>query len=99
MWCSPAPPGRKKTDAGKISPGKIQPFAAAIAPPEGVTRDGDFYLSLLGRAGLVQCRSHPQEMGEPFASVTLPSEHVAGPGDGIRGVVIRTDVIEMTEPT
>ena len=59
--------------------GKIQPFAAAIAPPEGVTRDGDFYLSLLGRAGLYNAHAIRQEMGEPFASVSLPTEHVQAP--------------------
>jgi NADH-quinone oxidoreductase subunit G len=59
--------------------GKIQPFAAAVAPPEGIMRDGDVYLSLLNVAGLYNATKIRQEMGEPFASITLPIEHVSSP--------------------
>ncbi|MGD0766795.1 MAG: 2Fe-2S iron-sulfur cluster-binding protein [Tepidisphaeraceae bacterium] len=56
--------------------GKIQPFLAAVPPPEGVTRDGEFYLSLLNRTGLYNAAAIRNEMGEPFASVTLPINRV-----------------------
>ncbi|MGD0540902.1 MAG: molybdopterin-dependent oxidoreductase, partial [Tepidisphaeraceae bacterium] len=59
--------------------GKIQPFVAAVAPPEGVTRDGDIYLSLLGRAGLYNAQAIGREMGEPFASVSVATEHAQAP--------------------
>jgi NADH-quinone oxidoreductase subunit G len=59
--------------------GKIQPFVAAVAPPEGVLRDGDVYVSLLGRRGMFHAESIRAEMGEPFTSVTLPAEHEAEP--------------------
>jgi NADH-quinone oxidoreductase subunit G len=59
--------------------GRIQPFVAAVAPPEGVTRDGEFYLSLLGRGGLYNAAAVRKEMGEPFGAVTLPRENVTLP--------------------
>jgi NADH-quinone oxidoreductase subunit G len=59
--------------------GKIQPFTAAVAPPEGVSREGDVYLSLLGRHGLYNAHSIRMEMGEPFASIQLPTEHAHVP--------------------
>jgi NADH-quinone oxidoreductase subunit G len=52
--------------------GKIQPFAAAIALPQGARREGDVYLALLGRGGRYDAAAIRQEMGEPFASVGLP---------------------------
>jgi NADH-quinone oxidoreductase subunit G len=54
--------------------GKIQPFTAAIAPPEGVLREGDVYLSMLGRHGLYNAANIRKEMGEPLSMVTVPSE-------------------------
>ena len=59
--------------------GKIQPFAAGVAPPDGVMRDGDVYYALLGKSGLFHAESIRSEMGEPFASVKLPVEHHAEP--------------------
>jgi NADH-quinone oxidoreductase subunit G len=59
--------------------GKIQPFAAAVPPPEGVTRDGDIYLSLLGRPGMYNAQAIRQEMGEPFVSISLPIDHTKAP--------------------
>jgi len=59
--------------------GKIQPFAAAVAPPQGVTREGDLYLSLLNTAGLYNADAIRKEMGEPFASVSLPVEQSPAP--------------------
>src|SRR5439155_26812547 len=54
--------------------GKLQAFAAAIAPPDGVKRAGDVYMTMLGRRGLYNAASIRAEMGEPFASVKLPEE-------------------------
>ena len=59
--------------------GKIQPFLAAVPPPDGVTRDGEFYLSLLNRPGLYNAAAIRKEMGEPLASLTLPSDRVELP--------------------
>lgn len=53
--------------------GKIQPFAAAVVPADGVRREGDVYYALLGRRGLYNANVMRQELGEPFASVRLPS--------------------------
>ena len=69
----PAAPWAEKDGCWENYAGKIQPFVAAVAPPESVTREGDIYLSLLGRAGLYNAESVRQQMGLPFASVTLPS--------------------------
>jgi NADH-quinone oxidoreductase subunit G len=56
--------------------GKIQPFVSAVAPPEGVLREGDVYQSMLvssgGKAGLYKASAVRAEMGEPFAGVTIP---------------------------
>jgi NADH dehydrogenase/NADH:ubiquinone oxidoreductase subunit G len=59
--------------------GKIQPFASAVAPPEGVTREGDVYLWLLGQSGLYNAAAVRREMGEPFGSVALSTETVHAP--------------------
>jgi len=55
--------------------GRLQPFAAAVAPPEGVRREGDVYRSLLGEQGIFNAQSVRQAMGEPFASMNVPAEH------------------------
>jgi NADH-quinone oxidoreductase subunit G len=55
--------------------GIIQPFAAAIAPPEGVRREGDVYLSLLEEKGMYKAETIRVQMGEPFAGISLPVEH------------------------
>jgi len=52
--------------------GKIQVFSAAIRPVEGARREGDVYLSLLGRKGMFNAEQIRKEMGEPFASVKGP---------------------------
>src|SRR5206468_201901 len=59
--------------------GKIQAFQAAIAPPDGTMREGDVYYRLLERKGLYNADVVRSEMGEPFASIKLPSEDVAEP--------------------
>ena len=59
--------------------GRIQPFAAAIAPPDGAHREGDIYYKLLGRTGLYNAEDVRSEMGEPFASISLPTERAAEP--------------------
>src|SRR5258706_10225429 len=52
--------------------GKIQAFSAAIRPVEGARREGDVYMSLMGRMGLFNAEEIRKEMGEPFASVKMP---------------------------
>ena len=59
--------------------GVIQPFAAAIVPPEGARREGDVYYRLLGRAGMYNAQAVRAEMGEPFASVKMPAEDAVAP--------------------
>jgi len=59
--------------------GKIQAFAAAVAPPEGARREGDVYLKLLNKTGLYNAEQIRKEMGEPFAAVSLPTEEAAEP--------------------
>ncbi|HEY8665766.1 MAG TPA: 2Fe-2S iron-sulfur cluster-binding protein [Tepidisphaeraceae bacterium] len=59
--------------------GKLQHFSAAVPPPEGARREGDVYLSILGRPGLYNAAAIRREMGEPFAAVQIPSENAAEP--------------------
>src|SRR5207249_11544088 len=59
--------------------GKIQPFAAAVMPPEGARREGDVYYKLLGRPGVYNADDVRAEMGEPFASVRLPTARAVEP--------------------
>ena len=54
--------------------GRIQPFTAAVAPPEGTRREGDVYLNLLGRRETYNAEAIRGEMGEPFAAVAVPTE-------------------------
>jgi NADH-quinone oxidoreductase subunit G len=53
--------------------GKVQAFVSAVAPPEGVTREGDVYYSIGGRSGLYNAKSVRQEMGDMFAEVVVPA--------------------------
>ena len=54
------------------------------SPPEGVTRDGEYYLSLLGRGGLYNAAAIRNEMGGPVCvGIIAGREHFAA-GDGIR---------------
>jgi NADH-quinone oxidoreductase subunit G len=59
--------------------GKIQPFAAAAPPIEGVRREGDVYYALLGRTRLYNAHVVRQELGEPFASLKLPTGREVSP--------------------
>ncbi len=59
--------------------GKIQPFDAAVAPPNDSIREGDVYYKLLGKTGFYNADDVRAEMGEPFASVKLPTEHAPEP--------------------
>jgi NADH-quinone oxidoreductase subunit G len=59
--------------------GRIQPFTAAITPPEGARRDGDVLYKLLGRTGLYNAEVVRQEMGEPFAGVKTPADDAVEP--------------------
>jgi NADH-quinone oxidoreductase subunit G len=59
--------------------GKIQPFQAAIAPPEGTRREGDVYYKLLGRSGTYNAEDVRREIGGALAEVKLPDADVAEP--------------------
>lgn len=59
--------------------GVIQPFGAAVAPPEGASRAGDVYYKVLGRPGLYNAQVVREEMGEPFAAIKLQTEHIEAP--------------------
>jgi NADH-quinone oxidoreductase subunit G len=59
--------------------GKLQPFTAAIAPPQGVRPEGDVYYRLLGRSGSYNAQVMRREMGEPFASLQRPDPHAVEP--------------------
>jgi NADH-quinone oxidoreductase subunit G len=54
--------------------GRVQPFTAAIAPPDGARREGDVYYNLLNRPGMYNAEVVRNEMGEPFANAMLPDE-------------------------
>jgi NADH-quinone oxidoreductase subunit G len=59
--------------------GKIQPFAAAVPPPDGVRRAGDVYYAILGQPGLYNAAVVRQEMGGSFADVKLPDDKQEAP--------------------
>ena len=59
--------------------GKLQAFAAAVPPPEGARRAGDVYNSLLDNPKRYDAAAVRQEMGEPFASVKIPSARAEEP--------------------
>jgi NADH-quinone oxidoreductase subunit G len=53
--------------------GRVQTFAAAIAPPEGARREGDVYYAILGRAGLYNAADVRAELGDAFANIAIPA--------------------------
>lgn len=58
--------------------GKIQAFEKAIDPPGLARVEGDVFVKLLGRRGRYVAQDIRNELGEPFASVTIPlPEHEA----------------------
>jgi NADH-quinone oxidoreductase subunit G len=59
--------------------GKIQPFAAAVAPPEGTRREGDVFLNLLQRREMYNAEVLRAEMGEPFTALKLESARQSEP--------------------
>jgi NADH-quinone oxidoreductase subunit G len=59
--------------------GKLQAFVPSIPPPQGVKREGDVYLQMLGRTEMYNAEAIRKEMGEPFAGVEVPSEEAAEP--------------------
>lgn len=75
----PAAAWAEKDGCWENHAGKIQPFSAAIAPPDGTMREGDVYYKLLGRTGLYNAEVVRQEMGEAFAAVKLPNENAEEP--------------------
>ncbi len=75
----PAASWAEKDGCWENHAGRIQAFAAAIAPIEGARREGDVYYQLLGREGVYNAERIRQEMGEPFAQIVLPREDVESP--------------------
>lgn len=75
----PATSWAEKDGSWENFAGKIQPFSAAIKPLEGTRREGDVYLTLLGRSGLYAAAIVRDEMGEPFAQAKLPDASAAQP--------------------
>jgi len=59
--------------------GQIQPFAAAVAPPEGARREGDVYYQLLGRRGFYNADDVRAEIGEPFSAARFAVTRAAEP--------------------
>ncbi|WP_428939715.1 2Fe-2S iron-sulfur cluster-binding protein [Fontivita pretiosa] len=75
----PAAAWAEKDGVWENHAGQLQAFSAAVTPPAGAMREGDVYYRLLGRAGLYNAEAVRQEMGEPFASVKIPSERAEEP--------------------
>jgi NADH-quinone oxidoreductase subunit G len=75
----PAAAWAEKDGCWENHAGRIQPFAAAVAPPEGAVREGDVYYRMLGRAGLYNAESVRREMGDPFAFVKVPARDAHEP--------------------
>jgi NADH-quinone oxidoreductase subunit G len=75
----PAAAWAEKDGCWENHAGRIQPFLAAIAPPDGARREGDVYLKLLGRRELYNAEDVRREMGEPFAMIKLPDTTAAEP--------------------
>ncbi len=75
----PAAAWAEKDGCWENHAGLIQAFAAAVAQPEGARREGDVYLSQLGRPGLYNAQVIRQELGEEFDAVTLPATDVTEP--------------------
>jgi NADH-quinone oxidoreductase subunit G len=75
----PAAAWAEKDGSWENYAGKIQPFLAAIAPPDGARREGDVYYKLLGRHGMYNAEDVRAEMGEPFAQIKLPDLETPAP--------------------
>jgi NADH-quinone oxidoreductase subunit G len=75
----PAAAWAEKSGTWENHQGKLQPFDAAVPPPEGAKREGDVYYTLLARPGMYHAESVRQEMGLPFAAVTAPAAPKAEP--------------------
>ena len=73
----PAAAWAEKDGSWENFAGKIQPFAAAVAPPNGAKREGDVYYALLNRTGLYNADEIRKEMGEPFAALSVPTDRSA----------------------
>jgi len=59
--------------------GKIQPFTAAVPPPETLRPEGEVYLAVLGTGGPYNAEQIRQQMPASFALVKLPEEESAAP--------------------
>ncbi len=75
----PAAAWAEKDGSWENFAGKIQPFLAAVPPPDGARREGDVYYKLLGRTGMYNAEDVRGEMGEPFAQIPLPDLETLAP--------------------
>ncbi len=75
----PAAAWAEKDGTWENHAGKLQVFAAGIAPPEGARREGDVYFSLLEKKGFYNAADVRAEMGEPFVATALPSNVAEAP--------------------
>jgi NADH-quinone oxidoreductase subunit G len=75
----PAAAWAEKDGSWENFAGKIQPFLAAVPPPEGARREGDVYYRLLGRDGFYIAEDVRQEMGGAFAALKLPDVNAPVP--------------------
>jgi len=59
--------------------GKLQAFTTAVQPLEGTRREGDVYLTILGRKETYSAVKIREELGEAFATVKSPEENLTEP--------------------
>jgi NADH-quinone oxidoreductase subunit G len=75
----PAAAWAEKDGCWQNCQGRIQAFAATMAPGEDAKREGEVYWRLLGRDAAYDAAAVRREMAEPFAQVCLPSVHEPSP--------------------
>ncbi len=73
----PAAAWAEKEGCWENHQGKLQPFNAAVTPPQGIRREGDVFYHLLSRPGLYAAQAVRREMGLPFAAIQPPIEKEA----------------------
>jgi NADH-quinone oxidoreductase subunit G len=62
----------EKSGSWQNHAGIVQLFEAAVQPPDGVKRDGEVYLKILGKAGRYDAAAIRDEIGDPFDGVKAP---------------------------
>lgn len=69
----PAAAWAEKDGTWENHAGRVQAFTAAVPPPEGVRREGDVYLTMLGRGGTYNAADVRAELGGQLAEVKVPT--------------------------